>query len=89
MVWGADGLVENLLANFFDVARIDVFIDRNAARRNGSCLGRPVRMPDTLGTAPRTILINSVDFADSIAADIARLTPGVTHRVIRMGDLLS
>ena len=87
VVWGAGGLVEILLANYFDPARIDFFIDRNGGKRDWVCLGRPIRGPEALGPSPRTVLINSVDFADSIAADLERLYPGAGHRVVRIADL--
>jgi SAM-dependent methyltransferase len=89
VVWGAGSLAEELLANFFDPAKIDFFIDRNPAKLGTEVLGRPVRGPDALGRKPRTVLINSIDFADQIAEDIARLYPGVAHHLIRVGDLLS
>jgi SAM-dependent methyltransferase len=88
VVWGAGSLAEELLANFFDAERIAFFVDRDSAKQRGVCLGRPVRPPECLGSAPRTVLINSIDFADAIADDIARLYPGVPHTLIRVGDLL-
>lgn len=89
VVWGAGSLAEEILANFFDPARIDFFIDANPAKQGGLCLGRPVRGPDALGAAPRTILVNSIDFADAIVADIVRRSGGVTHTLVRIGALLS
>lgn len=87
VVWGAGSLAEEVLANFFDPARIDYFIDRNPEKHGSTCLGRPVNGPDALGREPRTILINSIDFADAIARDIVRLAPNTAHRLIRIGDL--
>jgi SAM-dependent methyltransferase len=88
VVWGAGSLAEELLANFFDPAKIDFFIDKNPAKLGAEVLGRPVRGPDALGREPRIVLINSIDFAEQIAEDIARLYPDVPHRLIRVGDLL-
>jgi hypothetical protein len=88
VVWGAGSLTEELLANFFDVSRIAFFIDRDPAKLGSSRLGRPVNGPTALGTTPRTVLINSIDFADAIAADIERQYPGVSHRLVRISDLL-
>jgi SAM-dependent methyltransferase len=88
VVWAAGGTAKALLANFFDVSRIDFFIDGNPAKQGSTCLGRPVRAPDSLGVKPRTVLINSIDFVDSIVADVERLYPGVPHRIVRLGDLL-
>jgi len=65
VVWGAGSLAYEILANFFDATRIAFFIDRNVAKQGSLCLGRPVRGPEALGHAPRTVLINSIDFADS------------------------
>jgi SAM-dependent methyltransferase len=88
VAWGAGGLAQVLLANYFDPARIEFFVDQNPAKQGALCLGRPILGPEALAGGPRTILINSVDFADAIAADIERLQPGVTHRIIRVADLL-
>lgn len=88
VVWGAGSLAEELLANFFDPGRIDFFIDGNPDKLGSQVLARPVRGPEALGRTPRTVLINSIDFADAIAEDIARLYPGVPHTLIRVGDLL-
>jgi len=89
VVWGAGDVADEMLANFFDRDRIAYFVDRNAAKQRSLCLGRPVRAPEVLGSTPRTILINSIDFAEQIAADIGRLYPGAEHRLIRIGDLIS
>jgi SAM-dependent methyltransferase len=89
VVWGAGSLAEELLANFFDRDRIAFFIDRDSAKQQGLCLGRPVRPPECLGNAPRTVLINSIDFADSIIGDITQRFPDVGHRLVRISDLLS
>ncbi len=88
VVWAAGGTAKALLANFFDVSRIAFFIDNDTLKQASPCLGRPVRPPEALGRKPRTVLINSIDFVDSIAADIERLYPGVGHRIVRIGDLL-
>jgi SAM-dependent methyltransferase len=88
VVWGAGSLAEELLSNFFDPGKIDFFIDKNPAKLGAEMLGRPVRGPDALGWVPRTVLINSIDFADSIADDINHLYPGVPHTLVRVGDLL-
>ncbi len=88
VVWGAGSLAEEILANFFDSGRIAFFVDRDIAKQRGLCLGRPVRGPDALGEVPRTVLINSIDFADSIVSDITRRFPDVRHRLVRISDLL-
>lgn len=87
VVWGAGSLAEEVLANFFDAAKIDFFIDKNPAKQGGTVLGRPVRSPEALGQARRTVLVNSIDFADVIAADITCIYPSAGHRLVRIGDL--
>jgi 2-polyprenyl-3-methyl-5-hydroxy-6-metoxy-1,4-benzoquinol methylase len=88
IVWGAGSLVDEVLANFFDPERIAFFIDRDPGKQGGERLGRPVKGPDALPTAPATILINSIDFAPSIEADIRRLRPDVPHRLVPIGELI-
>ena len=88
VVWGAGSLVEELLANFFDPMRIDFFIDRNPDKVGSTMLGRPVQAPESLGENPRTVLINSIDFADLIVADIINLYPHAAHKLVKLGDLL-
>ena len=88
VVWGAGSLADEILANFFDPERIAFFIDRDPAKQGGARLGRPVKGPDALPTVPATILINSIDFAPSIEADIRRLRPGVAHRVVPISELI-
>ena len=87
VVWGAGSLTIELLANFFDPARIDFFIDRDPAKQGSTVLGREVRAPEALGSEPRTILLNSIDFAPAIAADVDRLYPGTSHRLVPISDL--
>jgi 2-polyprenyl-3-methyl-5-hydroxy-6-metoxy-1,4-benzoquinol methylase len=89
VVWGAGSLAVEILANFFDPRRIAFFVDGDATKQGSLCLGRPVQGPQALGRSPRTVLINSIDFAGAIAADISRLYPGVAHRLIPIGELLS
>jgi SAM-dependent methyltransferase len=88
IVWGAGSLADEILANFFDPGMIAFFIDRDPGKQGGERLGRPVKGPDALPTAPATILINSIDFAPSIEADIRRLRPDVPHRLIPIGELI-
>ena len=87
VVWGAGSLAEEILANFFDIDLIDFFVDKNPAKQGQLCLGRPVRAPDALGNEPRTIIVNSIDFAPSIVADIRRLYPASNHKIVRISDL--
>ena len=64
VVWGAGSAAYELLANFFELDKVSFFIDRNAKSAGSYCLGIPVRPPDDLGPEPRTILVNSIDFAE-------------------------
>jgi SAM-dependent methyltransferase len=88
VIWGAGSLASEVIANFFDPARIDYFIDTDPAKQGGMLLGKQVRAPDALGSAPRTVLINSVDFASAITADLRRLYPDTSHRLVPIADLL-
>jgi len=88
VVWGAGSLTDEMLANFFDPQRIDFFIDKDPAKQGSILLGRPVRAPENLGSAPRTVLLNSIDFAPAIAADLRARYPNVKHRLIPIAELL-
>jgi SAM-dependent methyltransferase len=87
VVWGAGSIAEEVLANFFDPARIDYFVDKNKAKQGTALLGRPVKGPEAIGTVSRTILLNSIDFAPSIAVDIRRMYPDAEHRLVPVADL--
>lgn len=88
VVWGAGSLTDEMLANFFDPARIDYFVDRDPAKQGTTLLGRPVRAPEDIGATPRTVLLNSIDFAPAIAANLQALYPDVGHRAVPIADLL-
>lgn len=88
VVWGAGSLTDEILANFFDAKRIDFFIDRDPKKHGTTVLGRPIRGPEALGLEARTVLINSIDFAPAIAADVEALYPDSDHRLIPIADLL-
>lgn len=88
VVWGAGSLTDEMLANFFDPARIDFFVDRDPAKQGTTLLGRPVRAPEDIGTTPRTVLLNSIDFAPAIAANLKALYPETPHRAVPIADLL-
>lgn len=88
VIWGAGSLASEVIANFFDLARIDYFIDSDPAKQGNMLLGKQIRAPEALGSAPRTVLINSVDFASAIIADLRRLYPDSSHRLVPIADLL-
>jgi hypothetical protein len=87
VVWGAGSLAIEVLANFFDVAKIEFFIDKDTAKWGTTLLDRPVLGPEALGHRPRTVLLNSVDFASAIAADIKVMYPDAGHRLVAVSDL--
>ncbi len=89
VVWGAGSLADEVLANFFDPAKIDYFVDRDTAKQGGLRLGRPVLAPEDLGRTPRTVLVNSIDFSPAIMEDIRVAYPDVAHRLVPIADLLS
>lgn len=89
IVWGAPSLVEDVLANYFDISKIDFFIDRDPGKQGSTRLGKIVKAPADLGREPRTIFINSLYWEDNIIANIAEVSPGVAHRIVRMRDVLS
>ena len=88
VVWGAGSLAAEMLANFFDMSAIEYFIDKDPGKQGQMVCGRPVRPAEALGTKPRTILINSIDFAPAILADIRRLYPDTPHKFVSMAELL-
>lgn len=88
VVWGAPSLVEDVLANFFDMSKIDFFIDCQSEKQGTPRLGKDVRGPDALGTTPRTVFINSIYWEDDIRKMIATMYPGVPHRIFCMRELL-
>lgn len=89
VVWAAPSLVEDVLANYFDISKIDFFIDRDPGKQGSMRLGKIVKAPAELGLQPRTIFINSLYWEDNIIANIAEVSPGVAHRIVRMRDVLS
>jgi SAM-dependent methyltransferase len=88
VVWGAGSLAYEILGNFFAPSRIDFFIDADPSKQGSTLLGRDVRRPEDLGSEPRTVLVNSCDFAPSITADIKARYPNVPHRLIYIADLM-
>jgi hypothetical protein len=89
IVWGAGSLALELLANFFDEDLIDFFVDSKVELQGSEILSKKVLHPSAIGDGSKIILINSIDFADSIESDLLRLYPKAQHRVIRISDLLS
>ena len=88
-VWGAGSVARELLANFFDLSRISFFVDGNRDKHGSMCLGIPVRTPQALMTDDYSgVLINSIDFAPEIRAELDRLVPELEKPVVLIQDLL-
>ena len=88
-VWGAGSVARELLANFFDISRIAFFVDANRDKHGSMCLGVPVRSPEALVTDDYSgVLINSIDFAPEIRAELDRLVPNLEKPVVLIQDLL-
>jgi SAM-dependent methyltransferase len=87
IVWGAGSLAAELLGNFFDRSRIAFFVDRDPAKQGKTCLGRPVLCPEAIGETSRTVLVNSIDFAPAIVADLSNLYPSCSHRIVLISNL--
>lgn len=89
-VWGAGLVARELLANFFDISRIAFFVDGNRDKQGGTCLGIPVRSPRALITDDYSgVLINSIDFAPEIRAELDRLVPDLEKPVVLIQNLLA
>ena len=88
-MWGVATLAEEVLANFFDPERISFYVDRDPKKQGTTFLNRPVLSPDALSEESHTVLVNSVDVADDIVAELEAMTPsGGGHTIIRISDLI-
>ncbi len=89
VVWGAGRMVEEMLEHYFDPARIDFFIDKDARKHGTLRLGRPVRGPDAIDTGSNwTVLVNSLEMEALIRADIDKNYRAHVGRVIGIAELL-
>ena len=89
IIWGAGKLSEELLEHYFDLSRISFFVDSNQGKQGSTCLGLPIRDPAVLAQcSDPVVLINSLEFEDSIRRQLKEQFPGV-RRVIGIGELLS
>jgi len=89
IVWGAGGIAEELLAHFFDLSRIAFFVDRSKDKQGSTCLGLPVRAPESISecSAP-VVLINSLEFEDSIRCQLQEQFPDKLRKVVSIAQLL-
>jgi 2-polyprenyl-3-methyl-5-hydroxy-6-metoxy-1,4-benzoquinol methylase len=90
VVWGAGKMVEELLSHFFDRSRIAFFVDSDRSKHGSSCMDLPVRPIETLLETPGSVvLINSLEFEESIRRAIAEQFCGTVKRVISISELLT
>lgn len=89
VVWGAGRMVEEMLAHYFDPARIAFFIDKDEGKQASFRLGAPVRGPEALGAGSDwTVLINSLEFEAPIRAEIEQRFGARVARIIPISELL-
>jgi SAM-dependent methyltransferase len=89
VIWGAGRMVEEILDHYFDPARINFFIDKDARKHGTRRLGAPVRGPEALDEGSSwTVLINSLEMESQIRADIDKNYRAHVGRVIGIAELL-
>jgi SAM-dependent methyltransferase len=89
IVWGAGRMVDEILAHYFDPARIAFFVDKDERKHGTQCLGREVRPLDALHNYPGcTILINSLEYEDAIKVQIDSAFTDVQAKIIVMSDII-
>jgi SAM-dependent methyltransferase len=89
IVWGAGRMVDEILAHYFDPARIAFFVDKDERKHGTQRLGRGVRPLDALHDYPDcTILINSLEYEDVIKAQIDSAFTDVQAKIIMMSDIV-
>ncbi len=89
IIWGAGGMTDELLAHFFDPARIACFIDKDPAKQGATRLGATVVAPAILETMQQGILlINSIEAETAIRAQIATDYPDLPLRIVGLSTLL-
>ena len=89
IVWGAGRMADEILAHYFDPARIIFFVDKDHRKHGTQCLGRPVQPLEDLRKHPGcTILINSLEYGDTIKTQIDGAFSDVHANIITMSDVL-
>lgn len=89
VVWGAGKMVPEMLAHFFDPAKILFFVDKDTRKHGTLCLGRPVRPPEALlGTPGCTVVINTIEFEDAVRAELAEDYGAITKAIVSISKLL-
>lgn len=89
VLWGAGGMTDELLAHYFDPARIAYFVDRDPAKQGSTRLGATVFSPEALrGDPNRVVVINSLEMEPVIRRQIETDYADLGLRVIGVGSLL-
>ena len=71
VVWGAGGMVSQVLAQHFDPKRIAYFVDRDPGKWGRNCLGAEIRSPEVLRSDPgRLVVIASIEMETAIRQQI-------------------
>ena len=83
-------MADEVVAHFFDVERIEFFVDGSVDKQGKLCLGKPICSPDELRKrSDCTILINSLEHEQSIKTDIANRYSKFVRKVIGISELLT
>jgi SAM-dependent methyltransferase len=89
LVWGAGGMAAELLSDYFEVSRIDAFLDRDPEKWGGRFLGKRVLPPENLtGLRNVTLLISSIDHEAEIRREIETAFADQVTRVVTLRELL-
>lgn len=82
-------MVDEMLAPYFDPARIAFFVDTDVRKKGSLRLGARVRDPSALETGSRwVVLINSLESESAIRAEIEAHHRATVTRVIGIAELL-
>ncbi len=67
IVWGAGKICQEMLEHYFDLSRIELFVDNDEKKQGSLCLGKEVRSPQVLlDKEAQVVLINSLESEQSI-----------------------
>jgi 2-polyprenyl-3-methyl-5-hydroxy-6-metoxy-1,4-benzoquinol methylase len=89
VVWGAGKMCDEVLAHFFDPSRIEFFVDSDVRKHGSICLGKPIKPLSALVEEPgHVVLINSLEYEDSIKRQIEQEFKSSVSRVIPIAEIL-
>jgi hypothetical protein len=89
VVWGAGKMAEEMLAHFFDLSKIAIFVDTDPRKHGSLCLGLPVCSPDVLrDRTDHVVLINSLEYEEPIRQHLREHFAAHLRRVIAISELL-